>query len=234
MRWVAYNGSPRGPKSNTHVMLERVREGMESAGQVQWRELYLNKHKRHGDFAAAACDADGIIFAYPLYTDSMPGVAVQFLETLCGDENVTAALRGREVAAVFLVHSGFPEGVQTAHLEQIHIRLCEALGLRYGGTIRKPASEGVRLMPASMQKRLFSVLRDVGVCLIRGDDIHDAGINQLVRYEHMGPLRKLLLRVGAAVGITNMYWIQMLKRHGAWEKRFDAPYGPAYTPRGPL
>ena len=225
MRWVAYNGSPRGPKSNTHVMLERIREGIATEGQEEWEEIFLNRTQYHDQAATRITGAKGIVFGYPLYTDSMPAVMIRFLETLCTKSIAAGVMRDNDMPALFLVHSGFSDGVHTAHLREVHERLCDAIGLRYVGTIRKPGSEGVRLMPPAMQKRLFTVLRNAGEALVNNGDVVAGTHDELVRHERFGAFQKFVLRLGATLGVTNMYWNQMLKKNGAWEKRFNAPYG---------
>jgi len=225
MRWLAFNASPRGKKSNTHVMLEQMRAGMlEASLEASWEELFLNRVQEHEAAVDRLSEADGIVFAYPLYTDSMPGIAVRFLETLYHRLQLNKRLARPDLPAAFLVHSGFPEGVHTAHLPDLHRRICRRFGFRYLGTIRKPGSEGVRLMPPTMQRSLFARLRESGSMLACGESLDQGQIDNLVRYERLGPPRQLLLRAGEKIGIANMYWNRMLKQHHAWDARFDAPY----------
>ena len=265
MRWLACNGSPRGRKSNTHIMLEKIREGMEEArgplsARLDWEELFLNRVRKHEELLDRIAEAEGIIFAYPLYTDSMPGIALQFLQALCarrehaeaeGVQGSAATRLAHFPPALFLVHSGFPEGVHTAHLPEVHERICGRTGLQYVGTVRKPGSEGVRLMPTFMLRSLFRTLRDVGAELVSAEiesgapaDSRsaetgtDAGTGLrprierqaagLVRCERMGQLRRATLWLAAKLGVVNLYWIRMLKEHGGWKERFDAPYGPSF------
>jgi hypothetical protein len=35
---------------------------------------------------------------------------------------------------------------------------------------------------------------------------------------------RALIRLLGGIGLINFYWNRMLKRHGAYERRFDAPY----------
>jgi multimeric flavodoxin WrbA len=211
-------------------MLERIREGMATAGQVEWEEIFLNRTRFHDEAAERLAGANGLIFGYPLYIDTMPAVMLRFLEILYANSASVRVIRESGIRALFLIHSGFPDGVHTAHLEEIHRRLCETLGLEYAGTIRKPGSEGVRLMPPAMQKKLFSILRDAGEALAKRADFVPGTHDELVRHERFGIFQKALLRLGAAIGVTNMYWNKMLKQNGAWEKRFKAPYGMKYRP----
>ena len=222
MRWLACNASPRGRQSNTHVMLEQIRAGMPEAA---WEERFLNRVHEHGETADLLAEADGIVFAYPLYTDSMPGIAVRFLETLYHRVRSNQRIARADLPAAFLVHSGFPEGVHTAHLSDTHRLICRKLGFRYLGTIRKPGSEGVRLMPPSMQRSLFTILRACGGRLASGEALDQDKIAQLIRYERLGSFRRVLLRLGGRLGLANIYWNRMLKQHHAWDTRYDAPYG---------
>jgi hypothetical protein len=37
-------------------------------------------------------------------------------------------------------------------------------------------------------------------------------------------MHRLVFRVLSAFGVTNLYWNTRLKEHGAFHRRFDAPY----------
>lgn len=227
MRWTAFNGSPRGSRSNTRVMLEEIRSGMESDAEgslLEWDEYLLRDADSHSRAAEAAADSDGVVLAYPLYTDSMPGIVIRFIETLPGRTDLIDAFRHRGTRAAFIVHSGFPDGIHTAHLPDIHREICGSLGLSYAGTLRKPGSEPVRLMPPKMQKTLFKTLKEAGAGLAHNGRIPPDLEDALVRYEKPGPVRRTTMRLMSGTGLINFYWNSMLKKHGAWEKRFDAPY----------
>ena len=230
MHWIAFNGSPRGPKSNTHVMLEQMRSGMERAAEVTWQEEFLNNPNRHAEIADSSKKADALILAYPLYTDSMPGIVVHFLETLLAAEREGGVGQLVEKPVFFLVHSGFPDGIHTKHQEHTHRRIAEELRWRYLGTLRKPGSEGVRLMPPAMNRKLFSVLQEIGRRLALGAELDSELMGRLAPREHYGPMKRVMFRIMAMVGITNIYWNQMLKKHEAYAIRFQAPYGPPYKP----
>jgi NAD(P)H-dependent FMN reductase len=248
-----------------------MRDGMSAVdSDLQWQDAYLNRVAEHETVAGELSLVDGFILAYPLYTDSMPGVVVQFLDVCrrrraevvaaeaapadaapaqaapaeaapaapaesgagaTGDASDESSdeKRGPRIRAAFLVHSGFPEGVHTAHLEEVHRRICDVLELEYAGTIRKPGSEGVRMMPPFLLRGTKTVLEDAGAALARGKDVTAADVGRLVRVERLGPLRRLMLRISARTGTINFYWKGMLRKHGAWDKRYDSPYGAPYA-----
>jgi pyruvate/2-oxoglutarate dehydrogenase complex dihydrolipoamide acyltransferase (E2) component len=261
-----------------------MRDGMSAVdSDLQWQDAYLNRVAEHETVAGELSLVDGFILAYPLYTDSMPGIVVQFLDVCrrrraevfdaapadaapadaapadaapaqaapaqaapaeaapaapaesgagaTGDASDESSdeKRGPRIRAAFLVHSGFPEGVHTAHLEEVHRRICDVLELEYAGTIRKPGSEGVRMMPPFLLRGTKTVLEDAGAALARGKDVTAADVGRLVRVERLGPLRRLMLRISARTGTINFYWKGMLRKHGAWDKRYDSPYGAPYA-----
>lgn len=207
-------------------MLEQIKAGMMSVKSIEWTEILLKKVEEHDTPVEHVLKADGIIFAYPLYTDSMPGIFVRFLEALRERVDILADSKNRSIPSVFLVHSGFPEGIHTAHLPDIHSRICEQFGFHYMGTIRKPGSEGVRMMPPQMLRSLFTVLQHAGSTLVTGEPLDEDALNSLVRHERFGFTGRLFMNIGSGLGLTSIYFKRMLKKHNAWEKRFDAPYGP--------
>lgn len=208
-------------------MLEQIKAGMMSEKPVEWTEILLKNNKEHNSAVDQLFSTDGIIFAYPLYTDSMPGIAVQFWETLLTRREDLTALEDLSIPAVFLVHSGFPEGVHTAHLPDIHSRICKQFGFQYMGTLRKPGSEAVRLMPPKMLKGLFTVLQNAGTALVKGKPPDEKVLDSLIRYERLGPWGRFMMNIASGLGLTSIYFKRMLRKHAAWAKRFDAPYGPA-------
>ncbi|HOV72402.1 MAG TPA: flavodoxin family protein [Candidatus Hydrogenedentes bacterium] len=103
MKIIAFNGSPRGPRSNTHAIVAPFLEGAQAAG-AETENVFLVDHDiRHcrgcyvcwiktpgrciieddmagllGKMAAA----DVIVFATPLYVDNVSGIMKQFLDRL--------------------------------------------------------------------------------------------------------------------------------------------------------
>jgi hypothetical protein len=207
-------------------MLELIRQG--TSGEAEWEEVELRRIREHGSICEKMAAADGIVLAYPLYTDSMPGIVVKFLETLAGDHAATDVLRVRGTPVLYVVHSGFPDGIHTAHLVEVNKRVSEHLGLRNLGTIRKPGSEGVRFMPPFMLRKVARTLERVGEALVTDQDMTSTGAESLVRFERYPLFRRIMVRLHMLLGTINIYWNSMLRKHNAWDHRFDAPYGEPY------
>jgi hypothetical protein len=49
-------------------------------------------------------------------------------------------------------------------------------------------------------------------------------VKRLARPRRLGMLRRAVMTLLAPTGLPNFYWNMQLKKHGAWERRFDRPY----------
>jgi hypothetical protein len=168
---------------------------------------------------AAFAEAECVILGFPLYTDSMPGIVKHFIEAL-------EPLVGREnnPPVGFVVQSGFPEGLHSRYIERYLEKLAARLGSPYLGTIVKGNGEGVRIMPLSMNEKLFANLQAIGAGLASAGRFDPAVLAKIAHPEQfpalLGPVFKVFLRLP----IAHSYFDDMLKQNGAYERRFAQPF----------
>jgi NAD(P)H-dependent FMN reductase len=150
MRLIIFNGSPRGTKSNTRILLEQFTNGFMMEADNQFEIYYLFDTTAVTDHAEAFKNAAYVILAFPLYTNAMPGIVKHFieaLEPLCGrKENPTLG---------FIVQSGFPEPIHSRFVEKYLIKLVNRLKCEYKGMVIKGGVEGIQVQPSSWTKKLF-------------------------------------------------------------------------------
>ena len=113
MKLTVFNGSPRGRKSNTKVLLEQFLNGFATSSDNTYEVFYLNRVKEADWFVKAFKEAKHVVIAFPLYTDCMPAMVKTFIESL-------APLRGRRTnpRIGFIIQSGFPEGIHSTYVER--------------------------------------------------------------------------------------------------------------------
>jgi NAD(P)H-dependent FMN reductase len=214
------NGSPRGKDANSRRILAWIAEGLEQAGIARPALVDLAPDPTRAAHLQAFLEADEIVFACPLYTDSMPGLVKAFLEAMAQADSTR--LRGKRVA--FVIQSGFPEGIHTEALGAYLARLCERLGFVHLGTLRKGNVEGIRMMPpkqvAKIQARFVEAGRELGT----EGRFSPERIRAMAEPRTFGWKSLGLARLIGAIVLINYYWNQMLKQHGAYERRFDRPY----------
>ncbi len=214
-RLTLFNGSPRGRRGNTPLMLAQLAEGF--GGPVE--TYHLNRMKETPQMVQAFSQAECAILGLPLYTDSMPGVVKHYIEAL---EPLVG--RPNNPPLGFLVQSGFPEGLHSRYVERYLEKLASRLGSPYIGTIVKGGGEGTVGMPASMTQALFTNLQTLGKGLATDGRFDPQVLKQVARPERypgiLGPVFQLVLRMPFA----HAYFDNMLKKNGAYERRFARPF----------
>jgi len=110
---TVFNGSPRGRKGNTPILLQQVINGYTADGKRTTELHHLAYRMERPDHLEAFANAEAVLLGFPLYTDAMPGIVKSFIEALapfCGRKN--------NPPLGFLVQSGFPESAHSRHLER--------------------------------------------------------------------------------------------------------------------
>jgi len=213
---TVFNGSPRGKKGNTPIMLGEFMKGFGGDCEIH----HLVRVKDCDQQVHAFQEAECVWIGFPLYTDAMPGIVKNFIEAL-------EPLRGREnnPPIGFLVQSGFPEGLHSRYVERYLERLALRLGSPYLGTIVKGNGEGTRIMPPEAAQGLFEKLISLGSSFASSGQLDSAILKEIAKPERyplaLNPVFRLFLRLPIAHG----YFDRMLKENDAFERRYDAPFG---------
>lgn len=212
---TVFNGSPRGKKGNTPIMLSEFMKGF--GGEHEIHDLV--RVKERDQQVQAFQEAECVWLGFPLYTDAMPGVVKDFIEEL-----EPLLKREKNPPIGFLVQSGFPEGLHSRYVERYLERLASRLGSPYLGTIVKGNGEGTRIMPAEMNRKLFENLNALGSTFAASGQLEASILKQIASPERypliLNPIFRLFLRLPIAHG----YFDRMLKENDAFEFRDDTPF----------
>jgi hypothetical protein len=204
-------------------MLAQVAEGWREAGGAAPEELSLANAQDFQRALASFPSAGTVLLGLPLYTDSMPALVLRWIEALAP----LAGQDGPRPALGFLVQSGFPEAMHCRPLERYLERLAGRLGCAYAGTIVRGAGESLRGRPDKACRGLFSNLRVLGGELARDGRFGAASLRAVAGLERLGPVALRLVGLLAPTPLARFMWNKDLKANRAWDRRFDAPYGPA-------
>ena len=219
MQLTVYNGSPRGKAGNTEIMLNKVVEGIQSITEVDLTWINLSNRRERAVAHESFANADLVLFGFPLYTDAMPGLTKEFIESLApycaGEANPRMA---------FLVQSGFPEACQSRPVERYLEKLARRLNAPYAGTIVKGGCEGVRMMPEQMNRKLFAGLKACGVELAQTGSLDPEKLRKLAKPERYPKIVAPLFRLILKLPMMQSYWNNQLKKNGAFENSFARPF----------
>jgi len=212
MSFLICNGSPRGKESNSQVISNWIYEEGDKTVLIKLIKKfpeYLNDLKNY----------EKIVFIYPLYVDGMPGIVKEFLEFI---EDNKSIIKNKDL--LFIVHCGFSEAVHLRIVERYHSILADIYELKSINTILTPGSEAIRIISKKMNNKRMTGLVHLAGCFRRGEKLSKTILKTLAGDETISKKKRLLFKILSALGLTNIYWNNQLKRNNAYSKRFDKPY----------
>ena len=221
------NGSPRGERSNSMKMLSRVSEGWQRGGGAPPEELHLARPAQFQRAVEAFAESNTVLLGMPLYTDAMPALVKTYIEALAPRVESSKA-GGANPTLAFLVQSGFPEALHSRPLERYLEKLSRRFGSPYAGTIVRGGGEALQAMPEDANRKLWARLRTLGEQLARDGRFGAEELKAVAGIERFSPLAIWFAGWVFKLPVAQFYWNGMLKKNGAWERRFAAPYGPAF------
>jgi NAD(P)H-dependent FMN reductase len=224
---VLLNGSPRGEQSNSMKMLSHVAEGWQRGGGQPPEVLHLAQRTDFDRAVQAFAESDAVLLGMPLYTDAMPGIVKLYIEALAPRVEGLAT-GGRNPTLGFLVQSGFPEALHSRLVERYLAKLARRLGSPYAGTIVRGGGEAIHMMPEEANKKLWAHLRTLGEQLAQNGRFSEEELKAVAGTERFSALTTALLSAACRLPAVQFMWNGQLKENGVWEKRFAAPYGPAF------
>lgn len=218
MKLVIYNGSPRNKKSNSLILINQFLSGYHAVDPAEIPVHHLAGRKRREEHLDAYSKAEAVLIFFPLYTDCMPGIVKEFFEEITLVDPAGSKKIG------FVVQSGFRESVHSYHLEKYLKKFSARLGHEYLGTVIRGGVEGIQIMPDWMTGKLFGSFQALGRYFAENGQFDPDIKEKLARPYKLSALQKLGFRIFKLLGFSNFYWNSNLKKHGAYEKRFDRPY----------
>lgn len=151
MKLVFINGSPKNKGSNTENFIKCLLPFMPPC---ETEMLYINNDCLTEDEYIKISRCDVLIFAFPLYVDSLPSHLLKVLVLLedKGFEN-------KDIAVYCIINNGFFEGAQNRIACSIMKNWCNAVGLKWGMAVGIGAGEmSPSVMNAPLDKGPFRPL----------------------------------------------------------------------------
>lgn len=161
MHVVIINGSPRAQKySNTEKIIASFAKGLSEKG-ASFETYAVSNRESWERIRDAYIKNEEILIALPLYVECVPGLLLEFLETLPKKDECTRLS--------FLLQSGFAEGCQLRCGEDFLRKLPGYLGVRYGGCLVKGGNFGIRFLDEEKQKQATKPYQAMGGLFAEGD-----------------------------------------------------------------
>jgi hypothetical protein len=130
-------GSPKGRKSASFLLGSRLAEGLQKRGAAV-REDFVQDGLRSEEGTVRLLEdvdsSDLVVFAFPLYVDSLPAPLTRLLE-LVAERRTRFASEGAPPRIAVLVQCGFPEARQCDTAVGICRLFAERTGMRWAGAL---------------------------------------------------------------------------------------------------
>lgn len=219
MQLTVFNGSPRGLKSNTRILLAHFQRGFEETPGNSLLIYDLVHVKDQEVFRQAYAQAEVVLLAFPLYVDAMPGIVKTFI-----DESLQPlAARESNPPMLFLVQSGFPEGIHSTFVARYLRKLAERMHALCLGTVIKGGVEGIQAQPEKAVRPLMDSFYRLGHGFGQTGELDAELVEKLAQPMRFPKAVQGVLWVMAKLGLADAGWNIDLKRNGAYEKRYAQP-----------
>ncbi len=218
MKLTVFNGSPRGTRSNSKLILEQFLGGFCKTPGNEYEIFYLNNINSQSTLVEVFRRSEAVLFAFPLYTDAMPGIVKAFFESL-------APFRGQtgNPPVAFIIQYGFSEGIHGQYLRRYLEKLACRLNSPLMGIATRGGVEGIQAMPPIITKKLFKQFFELGKGFGSTGQFDAALVKTIARKDRFSLTEIITEKVMRMLHVSNLYWDQMMKSNNAYEKRYDRP-----------
>lgn len=187
MHVVIINGSPRTEKySNTEKIIDAFAEGLWEAGATFERYAISNKDNWE-NARTAYMDNTEIIIALPLYVECVPGILLEFLETL--------PVKITNTRMSFILQGGFAEASQLECGLEFLKKLPGYLGLSYGGTLIKGDNFGIRVVKEEDVIRLTGPYKEMGKTFVKENGFKEETVKRFAGPEIFPFYMRIMLSI---------------------------------------
>lgn len=216
MHLVIINASPRvETKSNTARIIRTFVRGYEVSGNTT-EVWHLSDKKQWMSAKEAYENNDNVLFAIPLYVENVPGIMLEFLETLQPKKEAGTKMS-------FILQGGFAEASQLrcgeAYLEMLPLYLnCE-----YNGTLIKGDNFGASWVSEKMAEKIVAHYEKMGRTFAEKRTFAKDEVNEFAAPEYFSEKE---IRQHKRIG----RWMQkalfryIAKRNGCKKPLDDKPY----------
>ena len=154
MHVMIINGSPRiKAHSNTDKILEQFTKGMCENG-TDFEQYEVSDKDQWDAMRKAFENNTNILIALPLYVECIPGLLLEFLETVKPKTDDTRLS--------FILQGGFSEGAQLRCGEAYLKILAGKLGCAYAGTLVKGDNFSIRFFEGEKRDRITAPYAEMG------------------------------------------------------------------------
>ncbi|MDD3919796.1 MAG: NAD(P)H-dependent oxidoreductase [Eubacteriales bacterium] len=207
MRLTVINCSPRpAANSNTEKILDRFLLGF--ADETHTVERFrLSERGTWPTIREAYRQGDFFLFAMPLFVECVPGLLLEFLESLSPKEQKAD---GSKATMAFLVQGGFSEASQLRCCETYLEKLPAYFNCEHAGTLIKGDMFAVSIFSGKMREQMIGRFEDAGRRFRELERFDKDEVTEFAKPEYFSEKD--------IKGFNRMHWLQKLMIEGMARK----------------
>jgi hypothetical protein len=218
MKLILFSCSPRTEKtSNTAAIVSSFKDGFLSCGNEEIEIYYLYKRSKWDNYRIIFRENQEIIFALPLFVECVPGILMEFLESLEPKNNIEGMTK-----IGFILNSGFEEACQLRTCEKYLEKLPSYLNCKYTGTLIKGGMFDLSIMPDSQKVKRLQPFYEMGKIYAKERFFEKAKVTKFAAPERYSKAFCFFVRL--LTPINKIAWLFLSRKLGATGKLNKRPY----------
>ena len=215
MHLVIINASPRvEAKSNTARIIRTFLKGFEKDGNTA--EVWHLSDKKQWKNAKEAYEKNSnILFAIPLYVENIPGIMLEFLETLQPKKEAGTKMS-------FILQSGFAEASQLRCGEAYLEILPSYFNCEYNGTLIKGDNFAPAWLPEKQANKMVAHYEKMGLSFAQKGTFDKEEVNKFAAPEYFS--EKQIRLFNCINWLQKMMFRHIAKKNGCKRPLDDKPY----------
>ena len=215
MHLVIINASPRvEAKSNTARIIRTFLKGFEKDGNTA--EVWHLSDKKQWENAKEAYEKNSnILFAIPLYVENIPGIMLEFLETLQPKKEAGTKMS-------FILQSGFAEASQLRCGEAYLEILPSYFNCEYNGTLIKGDNFAPAWLPEKQANKMVAHYEKMGLSFAQKGTFDKEEVNKFAAPEYFS--KKEICLFNCTNWLQKMIIRHIAKKNGCKRPLDDKPY----------
>lgn len=183
MHLVVINGSPRVKKySNSEKIIDAFCNGF--SDDITYEKYAISSLKKWDQISDAFDNNTNILMVIPVYVECIPGLLLEFLETLKPKNDGTKIY--------YILQSGFAEGCQLRCAEKYLEKLTSLIGCEYGGCLVKGDNFSLRLFEGKMLENNLKPYELMGEVFSKKGDFFSNEAKEFTGPERFSKMQRII------------------------------------------
>lgn len=215
MHLLIISCTPRAKsKSNTDKIIKEFAKGYQENGNTT-EILYLSQRNEWENIRKRFYQNENILFAIPLYVECIPGIMVEFLESLTSKKDDKTKIG-------FLLQGGFAEASQLRCCESYLETLPSIIGGSYNGTLLKGDMFATSLINGKMREQLVQPFYEMGKYYAKNNYFQKEVINEFAKPEYFS--KRFILLMNILSPLKKVFFRIFARKLGCKKSLSDRPY----------